>query len=184
MARLSLGGMFVVAVTLVLAGVGRIGTVSAGPQAVVFGTLCGTIVAVGGAWKDAPIEGWSTRAFFRSPIAGALVTILVSACAVTGISAFTGATDSTTLFFVCLGGERLTVESYKAFVRGKVPSKFFIKTVALEPIPRDVVARSHGRRHRPPQTFGSGSLNGFEPAVATSQIMVPGWIAGALSRRS
>jgi hypothetical protein len=66
---------------------------------------------------------------------GALVAVSVSACASTGISAFTGATDSTTLIFICLGGERLTVESYKAFVRGKVPSKFFIRTVALSQSP-------------------------------------------------
>jgi len=123
-ARLALGALFTSFVVLLLVAIGQLRTVQPGAPYLAFGVLCGGLVAMGGAWKDAPIEGWSTLAFARSPLVGGLVGLVAS-----NLPLGTAATSSmaaVTLFFVCLGGERITVESYKAFIRRRCPSKFYV----------------------------------------------------------
>jgi hypothetical protein len=82
------------------------------------GSLGGWYSAVGGAWKDAPIEGFETLKFFRSPVLSALAALLVSA--------FTQS-----LAFAALAGLGFTIatlETYKTFCfpskpRGKFAGK-------------------------------------------------------------
>jgi hypothetical protein len=109
------------AVSLLLAvlGIQRL----AGPEpgilmVLVAGSLGGWFSAVGGAWKDAPIEGFETLKFFRSPVLSALAALLVSA--------FTH-----NLAFAALAGLGFTIatlETYKTFgfpskPRGKFAGK-------------------------------------------------------------
>ncbi len=85
---------------------------------VLVGTIGGWISAFGGAWKDAPVEGFETFKFFRSPI-------------ISGIYAFlmTRFTDRLILVFVpALGYTIATIETYKTFFfpskpRGKFAGK-------------------------------------------------------------
>ena len=75
----------------------------------IWGTVGGLGIAICGAWKDASIEGFETSKFLRSPIVGALWGLL--------FSVFTS--DYALLLFACIGGERMTVEFYKTFIRKK-----------------------------------------------------------------
>jgi hypothetical protein len=85
---------------------------------VLVGTIGGWISAFGGAWKDAPVEGFETFKFFRSPI-------------ISGIYAFlmTFFTDRLILVLVpALGYTIATIETYKTFFfpskpRGKFAGK-------------------------------------------------------------
>ncbi|MBU1200790.1 hypothetical protein KJ953_04670 [Patescibacteria group bacterium] len=70
--------------------------------------------ASGGAWKDAPIEGFERIKFFRSPIASGIWGII--------FSFFTF--NYSLLLVASLGGERMLVELYKTFIVQKVPGKF------------------------------------------------------------
>jgi hypothetical protein len=133
--RLLLGLLFVLVAATILVVVGRLGMIAPGIAAICFGSCAGGLVAVGGAWKDAPIEGWSTRAFFRSPLVAAFVAAVIPLATDSQAAAVGGPTNAITLFFVCLGGERLLVESYKAFIRRRRPSKFFEPTDPPEVAP-------------------------------------------------
>ena len=75
----------------------------------VWGTVGGLGIAICGAWKDAPIEGFEPSKFMRSPFVGALWGLLFSAVT----------SDYSLLLFACIGGERMTVELYKTFIRRK-----------------------------------------------------------------
>jgi len=85
---------------------------------VTLGSLGGWISAFGGAWKDAPIEGFEWLKFFRSPVVAALYALL--------LSRFTG-----DLVLIALAAEGFTVatlETYKTFFfpskpRGKFAGK-------------------------------------------------------------
>lgn len=77
-----------------------------------FGGLLGS--ASGGAWKDAPIEGFERIKFFRSPIASGIWGFI--------FSFFTH--NYSLLLIASLGGERMIVEFYKTFIVHKVPGKF------------------------------------------------------------
>ncbi|HSJ64623.1 MAG TPA: hypothetical protein VK922_12085 [Gemmatimonadaceae bacterium] len=69
------------------------------------GSLGGWIAAVGGAWKDAPYEGFEWFKFFRSPFVALCYGILIAHF-----------TDN--LLIIALGGEGFTVatlETYKTF---------------------------------------------------------------------
>jgi len=80
-----------------------------------WGAVAGLVgSAIGGAWKDAPIEGFDLIKFFRSPLVGALWGIL--------LSFYTN--NYSLLLFACIGGERMTVELYKTFVLRSIPGKF------------------------------------------------------------
>ncbi len=78
------------------------------------GLISGTLCACGGAWKDAPYEGFKRLTFVRSIWVG----ILAGAVTV----AFT---DKFLLAAMAAGYlERCAVEGYK-ILRGQAPSKFF-----------------------------------------------------------
>lgn len=81
---------------------------------VVLGGIGGWLTAFGGAWKDAPIEGFETFKFFRSPIvATAWAAVLVP---------FT--TDLAVLAISAAGWAVISIETYKTFLNGKPPGKF------------------------------------------------------------
>lgn len=82
------------------------------------GSIGGWFAAFGGAWKDAPIEGFETLKFFRSPVVAGLWAFLLSHF-----------TDS--LILIAIGGVGFsvaTLETYKTFFfpskpRGKFAGK-------------------------------------------------------------
>ena len=84
------------------------------------GSVGGWISAFGGAWKDAPLEGFEWLKFFRSPIIASLYALLI-AC-------FTD-----TYLYISMGGLGYTVgtiETYKTFFFPNKPrGKFAGKTI-------------------------------------------------------
>ena|SRR5438105_4084270 len=79
------------------------------------GLSAGFAVGIGGAFKDAPYEGFKLATFFRSPIVGLAVGWTIGQCLPT--------TDPIALFLAAIGGERILVESYK-LLRAQRPGKF------------------------------------------------------------
>ena len=82
------------------------------------GSIGGWISAFLGAWKDAPIEGFETLKFFRSPVAAGLYAVL--------LSPFT--TSYLAIAMAALGYTIATLETYKTFFfpskpRGKFAGK-------------------------------------------------------------
>jgi hypothetical protein len=92
----------------------------------------GWLTAVGGAWKDAPVEGFELAKFFRSP---AVATAWGAVLLPTSVSL--------TVLAVAAGGMSVvTIETYKTFLAGGPPGKF-----AGKPSPYDVgAARAWCRR--------------------------------------
>ena len=81
---------------------------------VALGGVGGWLTAFGGAWKDAPIEGFETLKFFRSPVvATAWATVLVP---------FT--TNLPVLAVAAAGWSVISIETYKTFLDGGAPGKF------------------------------------------------------------
>lgn len=79
------------------------------------GGFGGWATAVGGAWKDAPIEGFSGWKFLRSPL---MATAWAVPCSVL-------TTDWVTLCLASGGFAVATIETYKTFMTGdKAPGKF------------------------------------------------------------
>ena len=86
--------------------------------AVTLGAAGGWVSAFGGAWKDAPIEGFETLKFFRSPAIAALYAFLLYRLGATPIQGLLGA----------IGYTVATTETYKTFCfpskpRGKFAGK-------------------------------------------------------------
>jgi hypothetical protein len=79
----------------------------------IYGLLGGIVVGVGGAVKDAPVEGFKPLKAIRSP-SWAMIWGIV-------FSFFTG--EPGILFYAGLGAERMTSEFYKTFVLGRAHSK-------------------------------------------------------------
>jgi len=86
---------------------------------IAIGAISGLLVAIGGAIKDAPYEGFSPTKFIRSPIIGAIEAPII------------GATFKNThpvlLGMATVATERLTIETYKlikASAGSYVPGKF------------------------------------------------------------
>ncbi|HYW30650.1 MAG TPA: hypothetical protein VE869_04015 [Gemmatimonas sp.] len=82
------------------------------------GFIVGLVIAVGGAWKDAPIEGFETLKFFRSPVLTTAFSILLFPIGESVLLAATAA----------IGYERAASENYKTFFfpsrpRGKFAGK-------------------------------------------------------------
>lgn len=92
------------------------------PQAVTIlvGGVGGWLTACGGAWKDAPIEGFSGWKFMRSPVVATAWAVPLSFL-----------TDDWTLLALCAGGMSVaTIETYKTFFTGgRPPGKFASKPV-------------------------------------------------------
>lgn len=83
-------------------------------------SISGWLTAVGGAWKDAPIEGFSGWKFLRSPVVSALWAV--------PLSFLSG--DWVLLGLAAGGFAVASIETYKAFlVRNRPPGKFDGKPV-------------------------------------------------------
>jgi len=82
---------------------------------VLVGGIGGWLTAVGGAWKDAPVEGFSGWKFLRSPVVATAWTIM--------LLPFTQ--DWVSLTFAAAGLSVLSIETYKTFFTGgRPPGKF------------------------------------------------------------
>lgn len=79
------------------------------------GFLAGLSVAIGGAIKDSPVEGFKPLTFVRSPIIGTVVGA--------GINSVVPKSNKVVLYLASIGGERIIVESWK-LIRAQVPGKF------------------------------------------------------------
>ena len=83
------------------------------------GMIAGFAVAVGGAIKDAPYEGFDQLKFLRSPIIGIIEGHLLQTAFAPQLTVL----SATILFLASVGAERITTEVYK-LVRAKKPMKF------------------------------------------------------------
>ena len=82
---------------------------------VLVGGIGGWLTAVGGAWKDAPVEGFSGWKFLRSPVVATAWTVM--------LLPFTH--DWVALTFAAAGLSVLSIETYKTFFTGgRPPGKF------------------------------------------------------------
>jgi len=99
------------------------------------GAAGGWATAVGGAWKDAPIEGFSGRKFLRSPSVATAWAVPLSLL-----------TDSwVTLLLASAGFAVATIETYKTFLTGgRPPGKFEGRPIRAHlPALRRLFARQH-----------------------------------------
>jgi hypothetical protein len=121
-ARLAAGAAYVAAVALCLVAIARLDrgavTASAPGRVALVGLAVGLIIALGGAWKDAPKEGFDPLKFFRSPGMTVLFALLLSRLTDSYLEATVAA----------IGYERATAETYKTFFfpsrpRGKFTGK-------------------------------------------------------------
>ena len=122
-ARLGAGAAYVVAVVFCLALVARLddGSRLVWYKVALLGLAPGMIVAVGGAWKDAPKEGFDLLKFFRSPAMTMVFALL--------LSRLTNSYLLTTI--AAIGFERATAETYKTFFFPSVPrGKFAGKPIS------------------------------------------------------
>jgi hypothetical protein len=84
----------------------------------------GWLTAVGGAWKDAPVEGFSGWKFLRSPVVATAWAVV--------LSRFTG--DLVLLTLASAGWSVISIETYKTFLTGgRPPGKFADKPVRFLP---------------------------------------------------
>ena len=121
-ARLAAGAVYVAIVALCLFAVTRL---ELGPlgiptpvRSALIGLTVGAIIAFGGAWKDAPTEGFDPLKFFRSPCLTVVFALLLSQLTDSYLQVAVGA----------IGYERATAETYKTFFfpskpRGKFAGK-------------------------------------------------------------
>jgi hypothetical protein len=104
--RWTVASAVVVAASLLAAWVGSLDAASVPlPVLLLVGSAAGWVSAVGGAWKDAPVEGFETLKFFRSP-------------AIAGTFAFLVSRLETRMLIVALcalGYTVATTETYKTF---------------------------------------------------------------------
>ena len=83
------------------------------------GFLAGLAVALGGALKDAPYEGFDWKTFLRSPIIGALEAPI--------LAQYFPDADKALIFLSTIGIERLTIELWKVYRAQQakyIPGKF------------------------------------------------------------
>jgi hypothetical protein len=129
-----------VVVGLVVACVGANALQSALPAAphvatILIGGVGGWLTAVGGAWKDAPIEGFSGWKFLRSPVVATAWAVPLSFL-----------TDDWAVLAFCAGGFSVaSIETYKTFFTGgRPPGKFASKPVVHRlPKLRPLLALQH-----------------------------------------
>ncbi len=118
------GGAYAIGVALAIMGIMALQDVSLNLPSVVIvlliGSVGGWISAFGGAWKDAPLEGFEWLKFFRSPVIASLYALLI-AC-------FTN--DYLYISMGALGYTVGTIETYKTFFFPNKPrGKFAGKTI-------------------------------------------------------
>jgi hypothetical protein len=126
-ARLAAGAAYVAAVGFVLASIARLDANPVMPVAplvpahvALTALAMGFVVALGGAWKDSPKEGFDTFKFFRSPGLTVLFALLLAPLTTSYLEATVAA----------VGYERATAETYKTFfLAGRPPGKFAGKPV-------------------------------------------------------
>lgn len=122
--RLAAGAAYVAVVAASLYAISRLDhaalTLERTLIAALVGLAVGAIIALGGAWKDAPTEGFDPIKFMRSPAMTVGFSLVLAAL-----------TDSYLLIAAAaIGYERATVETYKKFFfPGKAPGKFAGKPV-------------------------------------------------------
>jgi hypothetical protein len=87
---------------------------------VLVGGVGGWLTAVGGAWKDAPVEGFSGAKFLRSPLVATTWAVVLQPF-----------TESWLVLAVAAGGWSVaSIETYKTFLTGgRPPGKFSAKPV-------------------------------------------------------
>jgi len=121
-ARLSAGAAYLTGEILVVWGIYYLQTINFGSSGLVtvliLGSIGGWISAFGGAWKDAPKEGFETLKFFRSPLMALGYAVI--------LANFT--TNYLFISFGALGYTIATIETYKTFFfpskpRGKFAGK-------------------------------------------------------------
>ena len=121
-ARLAAGAAYVGGVAACLLAIAQLDVRAAGPpsaaRVALAALLMGSVVALGGAWKDAPKEGFDPLKFFRSPGMTVLFALLLSQLTDGYLPATVAA----------LGYERAAAETYKTFFfpskpRGKFAGK-------------------------------------------------------------
>ncbi|MFQ5680065.1 MAG: hypothetical protein ACE5HP_11480 [Gemmatimonadota bacterium] len=114
-ARWIVGIAYVGVVLLVLAGVWRLERAELGlsgyASVVLMGTVGGWISAIGGAWKDGPIEGFSIFKFFRSPLVALFWALVVGHFTHSYLLLLGAATGYTVA----------TIETYKTFFFPNTP---------------------------------------------------------------
>ncbi len=120
--RMSCGALYLAVELMVLFGVDWLQ--HSGPRtpdllaAAVVGSAGGWISAGGGAWKDAPVEGFHILKFFRSPVVAGLYGVFMAAITTSYVVIFLGA----------IGYTVATLETHKTFFhpnedRGKFMGK-------------------------------------------------------------
>jgi len=85
----------------------------------IIGFLAGLSVAIGGAIKDAPYEGFDWLTFLRSPVIGAIEAPIIS-------HAFPDS-NKVLIFLSTIATERLSIELYKIYRAQQgtyIPAKF------------------------------------------------------------
>jgi hypothetical protein len=129
-ARLSAGFAYIAVVGLCLYGIAQLDRGLPGTQGsldpvrtALVGLSVGLIIAVGGAWKDAPKEGFEILKFFRSPIMTVTLALL--------LSRFTGSYLLVTV--ASIGFERAAIETYKTFFFPDKPRGKFAGKPVLHP---------------------------------------------------
>ena len=160
--RLAAGAAYVGVVSLCLVAVTRVnlgplGTPTAVRSALV-GLTVGGIITIGGAWKDAPTEGFDPVKFLRSPSLTVVFALLLAQL-----------TDSYLHVAVAaIGYERATAETYKTFFFPSKPRGKFAGKAVLFP---DMLVR---RRYFVPAyvaiwavviATGAAALSGVSPRV-------------------
>jgi len=120
--RYAFGLGVLVVVVLIAWGAARLQPTAPGPiwLSVLVGGLGGWLTAVGGAWKDAPIEGFSGWKFLRSPVVATAWTLVLVPF-----------TQDWVILAVSAGGlSVVSIETYKTFLTGgRPPGKFLGKPV-------------------------------------------------------
>ncbi len=131
LAGLGYGAVMLTAMAGVLAYQRTLG--SAAPrliEVVLFGAIGGWISAFGGAWKDAPIEGFQLRKFFRSPVVAMAFAALLSLLSHNLVPIALAATGYTVA----------SIETYKTFLASGPPGKFADKPIRFPEMIRRRVA--------------------------------------------
>jgi hypothetical protein len=118
-ARIAAGIGYITLVALLLLALAQLDRDVTGPltlgKSAIAGLVVGAMIAAGGAWKDAPKEGFQIVKFFRSPSVTVAFALALSPL-----------TDSYLfLAAAAIGYERAAVETWKTFLaREKPPGKF------------------------------------------------------------
>jgi hypothetical protein len=135
--------------------------------AVLAGSLGGWLTAVGGAWKDAPVEGFSGWKFLRSPAVATLWSAALAPLA-----------DNLWVLAVAAGGlSVLVIETYKTFLTGgRPPGKFAGKPVRF-------VQRAARQRCRVLHCLVYGALAGLVLASPGAAVTVAGAVGVAFVAR-